>query len=134
DLTGAARAVGSLDGVDLEGQVAALVDDLPVDDALDQGGLGLTGRGRPVGRFAICVQAATATTSGARVKPDSPSKRCSFSSGSVRVTMSPGRTRCDESTIATTSWSAALTWRSSSLPRYSTTSARARKCPRPDPP
>ena len=40
--------------------------------------------------------------------------------------MSPGSTRCSESTIATMSWSAALTWRSSSLPRYSTTSARAR--------
>ena len=40
--------------------------------------------------------------------------------------MSPGRTRCSEPTIATMSWLAALTWSSSSLPRYSTTSARAR--------
>ena len=38
--------------------------------------------------------------------------------------MSPGLTRCSEPTIATMSWLAAVTWSSSSLPRYSTTSAR----------
>ena len=58
--------------------------------------------------------------------PVSASNRWSFSSGSVRLRMSPGRTRWSESTIATMSLSAAVTWSSSSLPRYSTTSARAR--------
>ena len=47
----------------------------------------------------------------------------SFSIGSLSVTTSPGRTRCDESTIATISWPSTVTWSSSSLPRYSTTSA-----------
>jgi hypothetical protein len=74
DLAGAARSVGSLDRVDLEGQVAALVDDLPVDDALDQGGFGIV-RGRPVDRDVLVAQAAMTATSGARVRPDSPSKR-----------------------------------------------------------
>ena len=48
--------------------------------------------------------------------------------------MSPGRTRCSDPTIATMSWSAALMCSSSSLPRYSTTSARARNDPTPGPP
>ena len=103
DLTGAARAVGPFDGVDLERQVATLVEDLAIDDALDEGGFGVLCRSRPVGGFPIRVQAATAATSGAMVRPESPSNRCSLSSGSWRFTMSPGRTRWDESTIATMS-------------------------------
>ena len=55
------------------------------------------------------------------------SKRWSLSSGRRSVTFvaraGPG---CSESTIATRSWPAAETWSSSSLPRYSTTSALAR--------
>ena len=50
------------------------MDDLPVDDALDQGGFGIV-RGRPVDRDVLVAQAAMTATSGARVRPDSPSKR-----------------------------------------------------------
>jgi len=45
DVAGPARAVGALDGVDPERQVAALVEDPRVDDALDEIGPGIT-RGR----------------------------------------------------------------------------------------
>ena len=133
DVTFRMRAVGALDRVDPEGQVATLVEDLRIDDTLDEIGPGgiLRGRGLAVGRWS--GQAATWTMSGARVMPVSPSKTWSFSSGRTIVTMSPGRTRCEESTIATMSVSAAFRWSSSSLPRYSTTSARARNEATPGP-
>jgi hypothetical protein len=45
DVAGPARAVGPLDGVDPERQVAALVQDPRLDDALDEIGPGIP-RGR----------------------------------------------------------------------------------------
>ena len=133
DVARAARAVGPLDRVDPERQVPAAVEDPRVDDALDEIGPGGIPRGRWVAVVRSVGQAATAAMSGARVSPVSPSNRCSLSSGRTSLTMSPGLTRCSDPTIATTSWSAALTWRSSSLPRYSTTSARARNDAAPPP-
>jgi hypothetical protein len=56
DIACPARPVGSLDGVDLERQVAALMDDVPIDDAFDQGGCGVI-RCRPVDRDALVAQA-----------------------------------------------------------------------------
>src|SRR4029079_13840637 len=132
DVARPARAVGAFDGVDPERQVAALVDDPRVDDALDEIGPGGFPRGRCFFVWRVTVQA-TATASGARVRAVSPSDRSRLSRGSARLTMSPGRRRCSEPTIATMSWSAALMCSSSSLPRYSTTSARARKDPTPCP-
>ena len=75
------------------------------------------------------VGASVGTRSGATVMPVSASNRWTLVSGSTMLTMSPGRTRYSEATIATMSLSAALRWSSSSLPRYSTTSARARNDP-----
>jgi hypothetical protein len=45
DIPGPARSVGPLDGVDPERQVAALVEDARLDDALDEIGPGIP-RGR----------------------------------------------------------------------------------------
>ena len=116
---------------------APAMDDAPVDDALaqvvDVCGPARANADRPrrtppgpscrwVGRSSVRLP--TWACAWMMVSPDSGSNRWSFSSGITRLTMSPGRTRWSESTIATTSWSAALTWSSSSLPRYSTTSAR----------
>jgi hypothetical protein len=46
DLAGAAGSIGPLDGVDPEGQVAPLVEDVRIDDALDEIGPGGILRGR----------------------------------------------------------------------------------------
>src|SRR5207245_2800551 len=123
------RTVGPLDRVDPEGQVVAPMEDPRRDDALDElvvvgprsGWLDRAGRAGPIRGVG---QAATGSRSEVRLTPDSASNRWSLVSGRFRVSTSPGLTRWSEPTIATMSLSAALTWRSSSLPRYSTTSAR----------
>src|ERR1044071_2387846 len=95
------------------------------DDTLDElvvgrprrvGGVARTGVAGPGPAFG---QAGPASTSDVRLMPESASNRWSLDSGRIRLSTSPGLTRCDESTIATTSFSAAVTCRSSSLPRYS---------------
>ena len=101
---------------------SALVEDARVDDAFDEIGPGGILRGR-VGRGRLLAAASD-------VGREVDRSRCR-TGGACRaagrsVTMSPGRTRCSDPTIATMSGPAAVTWRSSSLPRYSTTSARAR--------
>jgi hypothetical protein len=79
-------AVGPLDRIDPEGEVATTVEDATVDDPLDElivggprieRGLGLarTGKPGPGGRIG---QAATASRSEVRLAPDSASKRWSF--------------------------------------------------------
>ena len=103
------RSVGPLDRDGLELDERAPVEDARVDDALTKIGPGGILRGRwlglvrSVGQTTIRRQAAAAAGACVIVSPVSPSKRWSFSSGSVRLTMSPGLTRWSESTIATTS-------------------------------
>ena len=129
DVARAARAVGALDGVDAERQVAALMEDPRVDDALDEIGPGGILRGRRVAVRRV------GRSGDDRRRPGRGSGRSRRRRGGACRAAGRGRrcrrarTRCDESTIATMSWSAALTWSSSSLPRYSTTSARARNEP-----
>ena len=130
DVALGARAVGPLDRVDPERQVAAAgrstcESTTPLVEVEVGAPPGPRRRARScsvmlAGASGGAVAAARVET---RDAPDSASNRWSFASGRLSFRTSPGLTWCDESTIATMSWPAAVTWRSSSLPRYSTTSA-----------
>ena len=103
DVALGARAVGALDGVDPERQVAAVMEDPGIDDVLDEIGPGGILRGRRIAGRSVGGQAAASAGCWMIVSPVSGSNRCTFSSGILRSTMSFGRTRWSESTIATRS-------------------------------
>ncbi len=109
DVAHGAGPVGPLDGVDPEFEERPAMEDARVDDALDEIGPGVWLRGRWLAWGRSRRQAAAVAGAEVRASPVSESNRWSFSSGSTSSTMSPGLTRCDELTIATMSWLAALT-------------------------
>jgi hypothetical protein len=86
DVPRGARAIGPLDRVDAECQIAALMNDLRIDDPLDEVVVGRAGidRGFGVARADIAGpglamgQAATASRSEVRLAPDSASNRWSL--------------------------------------------------------
>ena len=143
DVARPAAAVRALDGVDAELQVAPAVDDLRFDDLLlervvaERSAAGTGIAGSVIGSSREKETAGPPQSAGrpsdgrARVRPpELPSlspvsrlNRCSLSTGRRSWTVSPGWTLWAESTIATISSPWTVTWRSSSLPRYSTTSA-----------